>query len=165
MKIYQDLTEALKDIDWQGKGHRSPFEVVHNKNHRGIREREVVNFFSQEFGPWIMKSRLEQVRGKEYMGNVARILWELIKNAEYESKQGQSFIGEIYVGNKGCLLGTVQQARFLDDSEIELLTRYQEPVNSTKPGDHQGGSGTRIILEECKGILILKRKKSIYVSI
>lgn len=164
VKIYRDLGEALDDIVWEGKGHRTKFTVNHNKNERAEREREVTDFFSQEFGLWIVKrSRLEQMHGKEYSSDVGRILWELLKNAEYESKRRQNLTVELYVGNTGCLMGTRQQARFLSNDEIELLTEWQDPIPSTKK-EEGSGIGTQIFLEEGDGILILKKQKAIYVS-
>ena len=71
------------------------------------------------------------------------------------------------MGKRGLLFGTRQEARFLSPEEIELLTEWEEAVHSTKcrKRDRQHvGRGTQMFIEEGDGLLIMPKKKAIYVS-
>jgi len=166
IKIYKDISEALKDIEWNGKGKRASYTVALNGRDRAGREKLLAKFF-EDFEEWIMKdSRLVQTHGKPCAVKVNNILWELVKNAEYPTPLRKSFEVDAYLGKEGALMGTRQKAKFLSPEEIEMLIEWKEAVHSTKFGksDQPIGRGTQMFVEEGDGLLILPKQKAIYVA-
>lgn len=162
IKVYQDLIEAFDDLNWNGKGERADFKVSPNVRLRDAREKRVREFFEQEFVLWMKQARLDQSHGERYTQSISQILWELVKNAEYETGCKQSFTAELYIGESGSLMGTRQSSRFLKDEEIGLLNAGQCPVSDTESKEPK--RDFKMLFDEGNGLLVIKKQKLIYVA-
>ncbi len=170
IRIYTRFDEALEDIVWGGKGQRENFRIRHYDKMRDIREEEVKNFFDVKFASWIDKEFLAmKARGgkdSDYVKAISEILLHLIQNAEYASGRGKGITAELYVGRKGCLAGTRQEAEFFEDYEIESLTgKKPKPLITAKaevddPYVTKIGRGTALFLQQ-DGLLILNERRPV----
>lgn len=147
LKVYSDLNEALKDIDyWKGMYNRLELGYYTEKG------------YQRPFDE--MVSRIKNSLGKKSTENlpaIKEILEDLISNTFRRGVPPDPYcMIDVYLGEKGALCGTIGNSEFLVNEQIPILRRDDKTPTTHKQGKIE------IITTDLDGISI--GESSVYVS-
>jgi len=165
IKVYENLDEALKEIESSGERMDVMLEFV--KGTCSPIERDP--YLEEKITPFFLSiaNRLLEFGVKEHSEiqfNIGSIFLELTINAYRHGVRNpdERCSSHFYLGTKGVLSGTRQSNNFLTEEQISQLMKNGR-IPQLYPGEGAGW-GLEVIMEDGDGILILPEESAIYVS-
>ena len=181
--IYNSLESALDNIGYSEKGAHESKHFRH-EFFRRPNEEDFIEYDLQKVLQMYEKYYEKIKVSFDTMCSIAPVTVELFKNA-YHHSTGK-FLGETYVGQKGVLVGTIQEKDFFNIKQIDLLKNRvpQDPeLKDNSEGTRRGLVllesvskeydskmysqywGTVMIMSNSDGILVQPKRNSIHYSV